>query len=158
MLLFYFLINISYINVYLLWKWSFTANTANAKHIHNSHCNFMEALYTQLLHSNDKIEEQEESPTLPTTVLSSSHNQVFGKSQGRCEWGKLHPPGCPRKRSPKKRAFGADITMRVNNGVDETILGGSRTRMKCSKCQIHLCNEGECWRHYHRSIGVNIDR
>jgi hypothetical protein len=118
----------------------------------------METLCTQLLHSNDKNEEQEQSPTVPTTVLSSGHERVHRKPQGRCEWGKLHPPGCSRKRCSKKRAFGVDITMAFNNGIDETILGGSMTRMECSKCQIRLCNEGDCWRHYHRSIGVNINR
>ena len=153
--LFYFLVDISCVNAYLLWKWSSIANTAQDKRSHTGHRDFMNALSTQLMHLND---HKEPSPTPPTPGLSSHHIRVHDKPQGRCEWGRLHPPGCPRKRSSKKRAFGEDITLRVNNGVDETILGGSRTRMKCSKCQIHLCNEGECWRQYHRSIGVNIDR
>jgi hypothetical protein len=70
------------------------------------------------------------------------------------ECGKLHPPGCPRKRSVKRK-FGTDITESTINGVIEAILGGSLTHFKCSKCQIWLCIQGSCWERYHHSIGVN---
>jgi Transposase IS4 len=157
-LLFYFLIDVACVNAYLLWKWSSTANSATAERTYNGHRDFMKALCTQLLHSNDPIKKKERSPTPPTQGLTSQHKQVPSKVHGRCEWGRLHPPGCPRKRSPKKRAFGADITSTVNNGASEAILGGSTTHMKCGKCQIFLCIEGECWRHYHNSIGIHIHR
>ena len=93
-----------------------------------------------------------EPPTLiPTELPHFKANYVQN-------WGKLHSSGCPCKRSPKKWVFGEDVTLRVNNGISDTILGGTITRLKCSKCQIFLCVEGGCWRHYHHSIGVNIDR
>jgi hypothetical protein len=44
-----------------------------------------------------------------------------------------------------KRKFRTDITESTVNGVCEAILGGSRTYYKCSKCQIWLCIEGNCW-------------
>jgi Transposase IS4 len=52
--LFYFLIHVACVNAYLLWKWSSTANTAKAAKTHNSYRDFMSALCSQLLHSNDK--------------------------------------------------------------------------------------------------------
>ena len=58
--LFYFLVDVSCINAYLLWKWSSIANLENAVRTHNSHRDFMCALCMQFLHSNDKIEEKEE--------------------------------------------------------------------------------------------------
>lgn len=60
--LFYFLIDVACVNAYLLWKWSSIAHTASAKRTHNSHKDFMSALCDQLLHSNDEIEEEEQSP------------------------------------------------------------------------------------------------
>jgi Transposase IS4 len=154
--LFYFLVDVACVNTYLLWKWSSKAHTEYDQRAHSGHRDFMSALCDQLLHSNDTIEEEEQFSTLPTAVLARHHKQIHVKSHGRCQWGKLHPPGCPRKRAPKKRAFGEDITSRVNNGASEAILGGSFTHLKCSKCQIFLCIEGTCWRQYHHSIGVNI--
>ena len=118
----------------------------------------MNVLCDQLLYSNDNIKEKKQSSTLPIEILHSVHEQPREKSQGRYEWGRLHPPGCVRKRNPKKRKFGIDITTRVNNGISGTILGGSVTHSKCSKCQIFLCIEGECWQQYHGSVGVDIAR
>jgi hypothetical protein len=40
------------------------------------------------------------------------------------------PPGCLRKRMPKKRVCGVDITSTIENGNSETILGGSFTLLK----------------------------
>jgi Transposase IS4 len=150
--LFYFLIDVAYVNVYLLWKWSSSANAAKAAKTHNSYRDFMSALCSQLLHSNDK--KQEESQIQPTTVLPRHHTHIQGKSIGRCEWGKLHPPGCPRKRAPKRK-FGTDITESTVNGTSEAVFGGSRTHYKCSECQNWLCIEGQCWQQYHNSIEVN---
>jgi hypothetical protein len=158
--IFYFLIDVACVNAYLLWKWSCEANSEYAERTHNGHRGFMKALCDQLLHSNDPIEEKQpekqpdQSHSTPTTVLSRHHKQVHQKSHGRCEWGELHPPGCPRKRSTKKRKFGTDITATVN-GTNEAILGGSRTHFECSKCQVWLCIQGSCWQQYHHSIGVN---
>jgi hypothetical protein len=114
----------------------------------------MEALCTELLHSNDQNKEKEESHSTPVTVLQRHHKHVQDKSYRRCQWGKLHPPGCPRKRSVKRK-FGTDTTKSTINGVSEAILGGSLTHFKCSKCQIWLCIQGSCWERYHHSIGVN---
>ena len=155
--LFFFLIDIACANAYLLWKWSSTVNTEKAAKTHNSHRDFMNVLCSQLLHSNDKEQEKqqtEESQIPPTAVLRRHHKYVQEESLGRCEWGKLHSPGCQRKRAPKRK-FGTDITERTGNGISEAIKGGSRTRFKCSKCQIWLCREGACWEQYHHSIEVN---
>ncbi len=153
--LIYFLIDVARVNAYLLWLWSSVTRTANAKHTHRSHREFIQAVSYQLLHSNDKLEkEEEDSQSLPTVVLQRHHKHIQKKSYGRCQWGKLHPPGCARKRAPK-RAFGTDSTQSVNNGISTTILGGSKTQFECSKCQVWLCMGGECWAQYHRSIGVN---
>jgi hypothetical protein len=61
----------------------------------------MTALCTQLLHSNNKEEEKEkekeDTPGLPT-AYRRHHKHIQEKGYGRCEWGKRHPPGCPRKR------------------------------------------------------------
>ena len=164
--LFYFLVDIACVNAYLLWKWSSTANSTYAKRTHNGHRYFMETLCSQLLHFNDPIEKEKQqekqherrqdySQSLPLAVLHRHHKHVQRKSFGRCKWGKLHSPGCPRKRSPKKRKFGTDITEETINGVSEAILGGSRTHYECSKCQVWLCIEGACWQQYHHSIRVN---
>jgi len=156
--LFYFFIDVACVNAYLLWKWSSTAITTNAAKTHNSHRQFMNALCNQLLYSNNEEQKEqqseEQSQSLPVTVLQRHHKHVRHKSHSRCEWGKLHPPGCPRKRSTKRK-FGTDITESTINGASEAILGGSRTHYMCSKCQIWLCIEGSCWKQYHHSIGVN---
>ena len=164
--LFYFLVDIACVNAYLLWKWSSTANSANAAQTHNGHRDFMKALCTQLLHSGNPIEEEqqeehfdnnyekEQSQSLPSMILNRHHKHIQQKLRGRCEWGKLHPLGCPRKRS-SKRKFGTDITESAVNGASEAILGGSFTHYKCSKCQIWLCIKGDCWQQYHRSIKAN---
>jgi hypothetical protein len=140
------------VNAYFLWKVS--SSTYNA-HSYRSHRDFMETLCTQLLHLNDQNNETESFPTLPIGVLIQHHKHIQIKPRGRCEWGKRHPPGCLRKRPAKKRKFGTDITEEANNDVDSTILGGSHTHHKCSKCQIWLCIQGDCWQQYHHSIGVN---
>jgi hypothetical protein len=75
---------------------------------------------TQLLHSNDQSAEEEHSLSRPIEVLHRHHKRVQQKSYARCEWGKLHPPGCPRKRAPKRK-FGTDITESALNGVSEAI-------------------------------------
>jgi hypothetical protein len=116
----------------------------------------MEALCTELRHSNDKPTEKKELYSLPVTVLQRHHKHVQKKPYGRCEWGKLYPPGCPRKRSANKRKVGTDITEQTVNGINETILGGSKTHFECSKCQIWLCGQGGCWQRYYHSIGVNF--
>jgi hypothetical protein len=155
--LFYFLIDVACTNAYLLWKWASSANSATHERTHNSHRAFMSALCTQLLHSNDKAEKTkkpEESQSLPAGVLHRHHKHIHLESHSRCEWGKLHPSGCPRKRSCK-RDFGIDITKSSQNGASDAILGGSFTHYQCSKCQIWLCIEGECWQRYHDSIRVN---
>jgi hypothetical protein len=104
----------------------------------------------------EQLRQMEQSRPLPTAVLYCHHISVQTKPIGRCECGKLHPPGCPRKRQPKKRKFGTDITEPTVNGASEAILGGSRTHNACSKCQVSLCIEGPCWQQYHHSIGVNF--
>lgn len=58
--LFYFLVDTVCINAYLLWKWSSAAHTAAAEQTHNSHREFINTLCTQLLHSNDSIEEKQQ--------------------------------------------------------------------------------------------------
>ena len=82
--LFYFLVDVACVNAYLLWKWSSTTYINDARQTHCSHRDFMSALCTQLLHLNDKIDE-EQSSNPPSEVLHSRHEQVHGKSQGRCE-------------------------------------------------------------------------
>jgi Transposase IS4 len=54
--LFYFLVDVSCVNAYLLWKWSSTDSTRLLSH--RSHRDFMSALCTQLLRSNEKEEEK----------------------------------------------------------------------------------------------------
>jgi hypothetical protein len=110
----------------------------------------------QLLKSNPKDPEIKESSPISNEELDIGHEHIQKESYGRCEWGRLHPPGCPRKKAPKKRKFETDITETATNGASEAILGGSRTHYKCSKCQTWLCIEGHCWQQYHHSIGVNI--
>jgi hypothetical protein len=58
--LFYFEIDVGCTNAYLLWRWSSAANTAKAAQTHTSHRDFLEVLCTQLLHSNDPIEEEQQ--------------------------------------------------------------------------------------------------
>ena len=145
--LFFFFLDVAHTNAYLLWKWS------NSAQNHDTHRTFMSALCDQLLHSNDPKEEEQSQP-LPTIVSQGHHKCVREKTRGRCEWGKLHKPGCVRKRAPKRK-FGTNITETAVNGANEAISGGSRTFFKCSKCQIWLCIEGSCWQQYHHSIGVN---
>ena len=152
--LFYFLLDVSCVNAYLLWKWSSMANSEYDSTTHNGHRVFMEALCTELLHSNDQSKKEEESHSTPIPVLQRHHKYVRDKSYGRCQWGKLHPPGCPRKRSIKRK-FGIDITESTINDVSDAILGGSLTHFKCGKCQIWICIQGSCWERYHHSIGVN---
>jgi len=159
--LFYFLLDVSCANAYLLWKWSSELDSTS----HRSHRDFMMALCTQLLHSNDKEEKEEEekeeeekedTPRL-STASRRHHKHIQEKGYGRCEWGKRHPPGCPRKRVPKRK-FGTDITGSTVNSAGShsaAILGGSRTHYRCSKCLVWLCIEGPCWRQYHHSNGVN---
>ena len=130
-------------------------HTANAEHTHSSHRDFVKALSAQLLRSNNTSEEEEEdSQSLSKVVLQRHHKHIQKKSFRRCQWRKLHPPDCTYKRAPK-RTFGTDIICSVNNGISTAILGGSRVHSQCSKCQIWLCTEGECWAQYHHSIGVN---
>jgi len=156
--LFYFLLDVSCVNAYLLWQRSSTANAAIAAKTHNSHRAFVSAVCDKLLHSNPKIKEnqQEESHSqpVPTVAHSRHHTRIQDLCLSRCHWGKLHPPGCQRKKA-LKRKFGDDITQNTVNGASEAILGGSRTRTKCSKCQVWLCVKGDCWQQYHHSIGVN---
>jgi Transposase IS4 len=157
-----FFIDIAGVNSYLLWKWSSSINAANATRTHNSHRSFLNALYKQLLHSNDKERHKKQQATeepknersqyAPTTELDSDHRHIQKEFYGRCEWGKTHPPGCSRKRSPKKRKFGTDITESTVNDVSNNISGGSKTHYECSRCQIWLCIEGSCWQQYHNSI------
>jgi hypothetical protein len=155
--LFYFLVDVSCANAYLLWKWSSTAEFAH--HLsHRSHRDFMSALRTQLLHLNDKEEgeeEGEEDILQAAAALIRHHKLMSQNGTGRCQWGKSQPPGCPRKRTAKRK-FGTDMTESTINSAGAAILGGSKTHHKCSKCQIWLCIEGPCWRQYHHSIGVNF--
>ena len=67
--LFYFFLDIACVNAYLLWKWSSIANSEYDSTTHNGHRAFMEALCTELLHSNDQNKEEEESHSTPATVL-----------------------------------------------------------------------------------------
>jgi hypothetical protein len=113
----------------------------------------MSALCTQLLHSNDTEEEREKDISQPTMAPRDYHKPIKEEGKGRCVWGKSHPPGCPRKRAPKRK-FGTDIVNGAN-GASAAILSGTIGHYKCSKCQIWLCVEGPCWRQYHDSIGVN---
>ena len=83
--LFYFLLDISCTNAYLLWKWSSAANAAYDFTSHRDHRAFMSALCTQLLHSNDQNKEEEESHSSPATRLLHHHNHVHEKSHGRCQ-------------------------------------------------------------------------
>ncbi len=105
--LIYFLIDVARVNVYLLWLWSSVTRTANAGHTYSTHRDFVKALCAQLLHSNDKEEKKEEkekdSQSLPRVVLQRHHKHIQKKTYGRCQWGKLHPPGCTRKRAPKRK-------------------------------------------------------
>ena len=114
----------------------------------------MNVLCNQLLYSNDPKEEKEQFQSLSAEVSQRHHKHVREETRGRYEWGKLHTPGCIRKRAPKYK-FGTDITESAVNGVNEGISGGSKTYFKCSKCQIWLCIEGSCWQQYHNSIGVS---
>jgi len=166
--LFYFLVDVSCVNAYLLWKWSSTADFAHPSS-RRSHRDFMSALCTQLLHSNNTEEEEKEEkkeekkeeekeeekgPRPSKMVFQRHHIHIQEESYGRCEWGKRHPPGCPRKRAPKRK-FGTDITESTVNAASAAISGGSRTHYRCSKCLVWLCVEGPCWRQYHHSNGVN---
>jgi hypothetical protein len=116
----------------------------------------MNTLCSQLLHSNDSVEKKqpEQSSFLPIIRLLRHHKHVYRKPHGRCQWEKLHPPGYPRKRS-SKRKFGTDITESTVNSASEAILSRLRTQYKCSKYQVWLCIEGDCWQRYHHSIGVS---
>jgi Transposase IS4 len=145
--LFYFLVDVSCVNSYLLWKRSSTAEFASLPN-HRSHRDFVSALCTQLLHSNKKEEEKEKD--IPQ---STQRKPVREEGKGCCVWGKSHPPGCLRKRAPKRK-FGTDIVNSAS-GASAAILGGTIGHYKCSKCQIWLCVEGPCWRRYHQSIGVD---
>jgi Transposase IS4 len=131
--LFFFLLDTACVNAYPLWKWSFTANSGFDSTSHNGHRAFVEALCAELLRSNDQNEE-EELPCTPFMVLQRHHKYVQEQSHGRCKWGKLHPPGCPRKRFVKRK-FGTDITESTINGANKAILVGSLTHFKCSKCR-----------------------
>ena len=165
MLLFYFLIDTACVNAYLLWKWSSAAHTAAAEQTHNSHKDFMNALCTQLLHFKDPIgekqqekqqkqqEEQQKQQEEHINELSHLHKQVYGEARGRCEWGRLNAPGCPRKNN-RKRKFGDDITESATNGASKAILHVAFTHYECSECQIRLCIQGPCWQQYHHSIGL----
>jgi hypothetical protein len=160
--LFYFLLDVSCVNAFLLWQRSSEANAIVADKTHNSHRAFMTAVCDKLLLSNPKTkereggeEEEDHTQSVSTMAFFRHHTRTEDGSFGRCQWGKLHPPGCPRKRAPKRK-FGADITQNAVNGASESILGGSRGHSKCSKCQIWLCVEGDCWQRYHHSIGVNL--
>jgi hypothetical protein len=117
----------------LLWKWSSTANSRSDLISYRGHRDFISALCTQLLHSNNKTEEEEESHIPPIIVPQRHYKHVHEKSHDRYEWEKLHPLGCPRKKAPKRK-FGTNITKLIKNGASETILGGFRTYYKCSKC------------------------
>ena len=154
--LFYFLVDVSCVNAYLLWKWSSTADSARLSS-HQSHRDFISALCTQLLRSNEKEEKEEEKreeiPRSTATAFQRHHKHIKEEGKGRCVWGKSHPPGCQRKRAPKRK-FGTDIVNSAD-GASAAILGGSCTHYLCSKCQVWLCIEGPCWRQYHHSIGVN---
>jgi len=156
--LFYFLLDVSCVNAFLLWQRSSTVNATIAAKTHNTHRAFMSVVCDKLLYSNPKIKEnqQEESHSqpVPTVAHSRHHTRIQDLCLSRCHWGKLHPPGCQRKKA-LKRKFGDDITQNTVNGASEAILGGSRTRTKCSKCQVWLCVKGDCWQQYHHSIGVN---
>jgi hypothetical protein len=89
--LFYFLIDISYVNAYLLWKWNSTAEFVHPLS-HRSHRDFMSALCTQLLHSNDMEEEKEEEKKeekrdtpQPTMALQRHHKHIKEEEgKGRC--------------------------------------------------------------------------
>jgi Transposase IS4 len=120
--LFYFLIDVSCANSYLLWKRSSTAEFASPVS-HRGHRDFMSALCTQLLHSNDTEEEKEKDIPQPTMAPRDYHKPIKEEGKGRCVWGKSHPPGCPRKRAPKRK-FGTDIVNGAN-GASAAILGGT---------------------------------
>jgi Transposase IS4 len=154
--LFYFLVDIACVNSYLLWLWSFIEHIAQNKQFYKGHKNFMAKLCDQLLYVNDPKPEEDCSLTPPNAVLTHHHKVVRTKSRGRCEWGRLHPSGCPRKKSPQKRVFGTDITANSNNSIENTILYGSVTQNRCSECQKFLCVKGPCWEQYRHLIGVNI--
>jgi Transposase IS4 len=152
--LFYLLVDISCVNAYLLCKWSSVADLAHISS-HRSHRDFMSALCTQLLHSNDDNNPPPSPPpSPPLPAFQRHHKRTQREGLGRCEWGKQHPPGSPRKRGPKRK-FGTDITESAINGASAAISRGSRTRYGCSKCRVWLCVEGSCWQRYHHSIGVN---
>jgi hypothetical protein len=83
--LFYWLVDIVCVNAYLLWKWSSIANSEYDLRTHIEHRIFISTLYTQLLHSNDKIKEMNQSLTIPTEVLPQGHKCIQRESYGRCE-------------------------------------------------------------------------
>jgi Transposase IS4 len=113
--LFYFLVDVSCVNAYLLWKWSSTGEFAQSVS-HRSHRDFVDALCTQLLHSNDKEEDKEKKeeekekdiPRPTATALQRHHKHIKEGGKGRCQWGRSYPSGCQRKRAPKRK-FGTDI-------------------------------------------------
>ena len=121
----------------------------------------MNVLCNQLLYLNDSKEEkkkkkkkEKQSHSQFTTVFQRHHKRIQLKQRGRCKWGRRHSSGCTYKRS-NKRKFGTDVTELAINSVNEPILEGSLSHYRCSKCQIWLCIQGDCWQQYHQSIEAN---
>jgi hypothetical protein len=74
---------------FLVWKWSSTAEFAHPLS-HRSHRDFVSALCTKLLHSNDKEEDKEEEkeediPRPTTTALQRHHKHIKEEGKGRCQ-------------------------------------------------------------------------
>lgn len=76
MFLIYFLIDVARVNAYLLWLWSSITHTVSVKRTHSTHRDFVEALCSQLLHSDEKTKEEEESDSIPLVILQRHHKHI----------------------------------------------------------------------------------
>jgi hypothetical protein len=99
--------------------------------------------------------ESQDHTSVSSVVLTHHHIPVRGESRRRYEWGRLHPPGCQRKRSSEKRVFRTNITANSNNSVKNTVLYGSITQNRCSECQVFLCLKSPCWQQHHQAVVGN---
>ena len=86
--LFYFLLDVSCVNAFLLWQRSSTVNATIAPKTHNTHRAFMSVVCDKLLYSNPKIkkksEEETHSQSLSTMALSRYHKRIEDKCYSRC--------------------------------------------------------------------------
>ena len=130
--LWFYLLDTSACNAFLIWKSSHSELNPRDSRLHRK---FQERLIQLLFDTPD----EREATVLPTVHTAQSPGHIMSRMLRKLECRQ-----CLRSRS-EERKFGTQLV----NGV--TPKRSPRSQFGCITCKANLCKEGLCWKLYHAS-------